>query len=393
MKKMDKLELMDKALNRVSFKEDMNSVMDEIVEMISSGYSRTAILEKISDQTEFPMELYDFARSRVSVRKKFSRWNRVWLDSYSCSYSTPEYIGTYRSERLRGSKLYDMGAGAGMQAIMFSSNSDVIAIERNEARTLMAQLNAIEYGTDLEIVGDDVFKYLEAGKVGRDSVIFSDPLRSRDSEGNVTLTPNIERMKNKLEPVTRKFVFDLPPRTPVSSIDKKNEAEFISSSGSLVRLTEYSSELAESQSAAVLFPSGRVFRGDRKEAEFPEGECPRYLALPDAAIVAAQLEYLMNDYSEFYRCDKDKRRLILGAKTEPDNEFPGDVYSVNGHGTIGQIKDMIAKEKPSKLFLRYSLEPGSYYSKVKELNPAPGSGEPLYVFHLQGGYFLCSRII
>lgn len=393
MNKTGKLEVLKKALGRVSAKNEMNDLMDGIVEMISGGFSRESVLKHISDQTEYPAELYDFARSRVSVRKKFSRWNRLWLDSYSCSYSTPEYVGKYRSGRLKGSKLYDMGSGAGMQAIMFSCNSDVIAIERNETRVAMAKLNAIEYGEEVEFVNMDVFKYLETGKVGSDAVVFSDPLRTRDSDGNIALTPDISLIKRKLDSVTKRFVFDLPPRTPVSAISLESEAEYISSSGSLVRLTEYSPKLAESQSSAVIFPSIRVFRGDRKKSDFTKGENPRYIAIPDAAVVAAQLSYLADDYGDFFRCDQDRRRLVLGTKREPDHYFPGDIYSVIAHGSIGQLREMIAKERPSRIYLRFALEPGSYYTKVNELNRNPGTGEPLYVFHLQDAYFLCSRII
>lgn len=392
MKMKGKAEVLSRALNRTSFRDDANSVMDDIIAMILEGYNRESILDKISGHTEYPFELYDFARSRVTVRRKFTQWNRLWFDSYSCSYSTPEYIGLYRSERLKGSKLFDLGSGAGMQAIMFSKFSDVSAVERNETRMMMASLNALEYRAKVDFSTADVFKFLDSGKIGTDSTIFSDPLRARDDSGNVTLTPDIELLKRKLEHVTGRFVFDLPPLTPVSSIGRENEAEYISSEGSLVRLTEYSKKIMESPSTAVMFPSGRVIRGERREAAFAENENPRYVAVPDVSLVASSLSYKVEDYGEFFLCHRDRRRLVLGSKREPDGEFPGDIYSVAGTGTMGQVKDMIKRERPSRIYLRYSVEPGQYYRIVNEMNPTPGSGDPLYIFHLQNGYTLSSKI-
>ncbi len=392
MRVKSKAVVLSKALNRTSFRDENNEVMDKIVDMILNGYNRESVLDRISDLTEFPFELYDFAKSRVTVRRKFSKWNRLWLDSYSCSYSTPEYVGKYRGERLRKSKMYDLGSGAGMQSIMFAGFSDVVAVERNTTRNLMANLNALEYAAKVDFRDSDAFKFIETGEIGTDATVFSDPLRVRDEAGSVTLLPDPDIMKKKLQHVTGRFVFDLPPLTPVETISIESEAEFISLNGSLVRLTEYSSKLAESQSTAVIFPSKRIVRGERKKHEFLSGDGPRYVCVPDVALVSAELTHLVEDYGEFFLGNRDRRRLILGSKREPDSEFPGDMFSVIGFGTIGQIRDMIKRERPSKLYLRYSVNPGEYYKIANQLNPVPGYGEPLYIFHLQNGYTLCSKM-
>lgn len=392
MKRDGKQELLENALRNVKSRNSLNSILDRIVESVSRGFARDIIVEEVGRENQFAEELFEFAKSRVSVKRKFSLWNRLWLDSYSASYSTPEYVGNYRSERLAGSKIVDLGSGAGMQSIMFSRSSHVTGLERDRTRTYMARLNALEYGKEIEFINTDIFSYLESGKVDHEAILFSDPLRSRDSNGNVKLTPDIREITSKFAGVTDSFVFDLPPRTPVDLIPSEDEAEYISLSGNLVRLTRYSNPLAKSQSTAVMFPSGRILRGDRRETEFPVGTNQKYISVPDVSIVSSKLEYMLDGFGEFNLLLRDHRRLVLGSTGEPARDFPGPVYMVVERGNIEDIRKKLHVEKPSKLYLRYSLDPENYYGEAGRLNASPGTGEPLYLFHLGDSYSLCSRI-
>ena len=61
--------------------------------------------------------VFDLAISRIRAESKFSNYEKIWLDSYSSRYSTPEIVASYRSERLKGNQIVDIGSGAGMQSI------------------------------------------------------------------------------------------------------------------------------------------------------------------------------------------------------------------------------------------------------------------------------------
>lgn len=384
--------LLTKISNNDGFRDQVNSTIESIMDKIERGESRNQILRRMKGETQYFSEEFELAISRLRCKKKFSRWNKIWLDSYSSSYSTPEVIGNYRSERLKGSRIIDLGAGAGMQSIMFSMNSDVTAVEIERSRTLMMDLNSREYSSTLKSLNEDVFKFLQNKTISSEDTVFSDPLRIRDSSGNITLSPDLTLLRKRIVDLTDKYVFDLPPLTGVNSIDVRNEAEYISVDRTLSRLSEYSSRLAENQSSAVLLPERRIFSGERRNVQFESGTDPHFLSIPDVALVSAHLLYKAMDYGSFFLCSEDKRRVILGSSAEPQEDFPGEVYEIIFTGSYEEIRDKISELRPKKVLLRYSISSEEYYRTVSELNIRPGDGESCYIFHFDSNFALCFRI-
>ncbi|WP_061950475.1 hypothetical protein [Acidiplasma cupricumulans] len=95
----------------------INNEIDNIANDITSGYDLKFIKKKY-DYKNIDL-LYEFAHYRILNAHKFSKSSRLFFDKYASMYSTPEIIGDYRGEKLKGSEIIDIGSGAGMQAIFF----------------------------------------------------------------------------------------------------------------------------------------------------------------------------------------------------------------------------------------------------------------------------------
>ncbi|EQD70293.1 methyltransferase, partial [mine drainage metagenome] len=136
----------DEILNDSRMLEEANSEVNMIAEQIRRGYSvkNVSVDQKYGQLREF---LFSVAMSRIKAEGKFSRYDRIWLDEYSASYSTPEIVGKYRAGRIRSRKIFDLGAGACMQAIILAEHNEVVAIEEDPLRANLGRLNSIAYGS------------------------------------------------------------------------------------------------------------------------------------------------------------------------------------------------------------------------------------------------------
>ena len=125
-------------LNDENYAIKINNEINNIVNLIGNGYDKNTLSKRYSKNFEF---LYEFAKSRIKIKNKFSGYKFLFMDYYSSMYSTPEIIGKYRSEKLKDNDIVDIGAGSGMQSIMLSLNSDVTGIEKDRSRYLMSNIN------------------------------------------------------------------------------------------------------------------------------------------------------------------------------------------------------------------------------------------------------------
>ncbi|EQD31940.1 methyltransferase, partial [mine drainage metagenome] len=180
----------------------------------------------------------------------------MWLDPYSARYSTPENVAMYRSERLSGNQIIDIGSGAGMQSIFFSKNSKVIGLEINKTRNLMSNLNAEAFAWNKPTFIRGDFNDLKITDF-EEPIIFSDPLRpvlESERETN-SLSPNPESIYDSYGEISENFVFDLPPQMERNKIKFTNfESEYISVNGVLNRFTIYLGNLIKKRFSAVMLP-------------------------------------------------------------------------------------------------------------------------------------------
>ncbi|MGC8506070.1 MAG: hypothetical protein ACP5NK_05115 [Thermoplasmata archaeon] len=377
-------------------RERNDEILDSIMDQIISGSGRYKILK----ETGLPDDLLDtymeIAKARLHVKGKFSRWNRIWIDKYASMYSTPEIIGVYRARRLKDYSIVDIGAGAGLQAVMFSLFTDVTAIERVKERFEMSLLNAQIYKSD-RFTGLNMNFPFDDGSIRIDqySLIFSDPLRTESSvpRSLSSLSPSPLDLIGKYGDATRNFVFDLPPRMNSSEIGMDGEIEYISIDGVLARLTYYSRSLSVSSRRAVLLPEGRVITGSAGRVSFNTAEKPMsFIYVPDIAIVRADLIHEISAIEQMIMISEDQRRLVLTSDIDLGRDFPGAKYTTI---SVCGKDDLLARLKEAdagRVFMRFRInDSGEYYGMKNRLERELTGREDIYLFRHKMEFILAKK--
>ena len=385
----DEINILEKCLLDSDYLFKTNSEVDRLVNLRMAGYNKlTKSSKKKKKEADYLMKI---ASLRLRARRRYSLWNRLWFDEYTIMYSTPEYAGKYRSERLKGNTIHDLGAGSGMQSVMFSMHSEVTGVEENRERTLMAQLNAKAYGSKAKFLNIDAIEYISSGGIDSNDIVFSDPVRLRNKNG-WNLVPDPELIQKRLTGICDNICFDLPPRTPVDKIPMECEAEYMSFNGNIVRLTRYQGKIVEAESTAVILPEGITVSGKRKKW-FPEpGDSGRYVCIPDPAVVSSHLLYTINEYGEFHLGDMDERRMLLLSQSIPTKGFPGSVYEVLVSGGIEDMRKVCMEMHPRQLIPRFNLPDFEYYHFIGTIMPDKSDGPPLYLHKMKSKYLAAVKI-
>ncbi|GGM72932.1 methyltransferase [Thermogymnomonas acidicola] len=368
-------------------RESTDALINDIVRMIDEGHQREQIERQVKHR-HFGL-LFQLARGRISARKRFTRWDRVYLDEYSSSFSTPELPGMYRGRRLQGKSIADIGCGAGMQAIFFSlGHCRVTAVEKDPLRYTLALLNSLAYRAKVDVVHSD-YASLDPGRIEAD-VVFSDPLRPREEGVRTmgTLLPSPLALMDFFG--QRDYAFDLPPQMRWDNIPVDGEKEYISVDGELNRLTLYTGSLALSGSSAVMLPQGRVIRGDPGEVGLEAiREAGRYVYVPDPAVVHARLLHTVPGISDMRVLESGPRRLVLTSDTEYSG-FPGKAYM-----RISGSSDMVERLRENnigRVFVRFSSSPGENYSEKMRIEREIRGEGTAYIFKDGSGPFAAVEI-
>jgi|GEM_PF-1408311 hypothetical protein len=373
---------------------DANLEVNRIAEQIRGGYSiKNAHFDpRYSDVRDF---IFSVARSRIRVEDKFSLFDRIWLDEYSASYSTPEIIGKYRAGRVRSRKIIDFGSGACMQAIMFSEHNDVTAIEEDPLRANLGRLNAKAYSCrNLRIVTGDVNTYISKPEQD-DITVFSDPLRlsGREEKTFETLRPNPLSIIRDLGSRVSGYVIDLPPLFPEKNIKLTGEREYISLNGRISRFSLYSEDLSRCERSAVILPASRRIEGVRDKLPYQHAEKPgRFLVVPDPALTYAELVNAAFDPSKFSEFTKDNRRLVLTTDIMPRDPMSCELFEVLGSSNESETRKEIEKLKPSRVIPRFPLDPEEYYQFARSLVDPLWVGESIYLFRNDNEIVLAKKV-
>lgn len=376
-------------------REVANSYIDSLIMLIREGRDEKE-LKKEAFAAPITFEgAYEVAKARISVDSKFSKWNSLWLDSYSASYSTPEIVGNYRANRIGYSELVDLGCGAGLQSIFFANWSRVTAIEVSPLRTAMAKLNFLAYERSAErILNADYTSVIDGLKIGPQTVVFSDPLRPKaETERTLgTLLPSPDVVRKLLAGKTERFVFDLPPQMRWSNIPLEGEKEYISVSGSLNRLTVYQGDLASDNTSAVMLPRNSKVSGNPKEHEWDVSDNPgKFILLPDPSLLYSKLAYQLKGLGDYKIYDQDNRRMVLTSEEKPDSFFPGEVFEVNDVTDWDNLTKTLKGLGSGRVIPRYQIAPENYY-KLREVLEKGLSGDiEIYIFKKGNEFTLASK--
>ncbi len=375
-------------INDNNFYIKVNESVDDIVNLIDSGLPEKKILENYKKNGKF---LYTFAKNRIKVRKKFTKYNRLFLDDYAARYSTPETVGLYRSGRLASSDIVDIGSGAGMQSIMFSYNSQVEGVEVDRNRYLMSILNKKAYDSNPEFINGDAFDI----KINfREKLIFSDPLRPESAKLRSfdELIPD-PRSILKLAGAYRGYVFDLPPQIGRDKIVLKGEREYISVSGNLNRLTLYSDDISQDEYSAVMLPENiRISGSYRNYNESPQiiPSGSDYLYVPDISIIYAGLvnKILKDDFIPVYI---DARRIVFSGNIYY-KEFPGEVFKIINNAKYEELEKVLKMLNAKNIYFRFGIDPEYYYKFKNSLEKSLEGEKNVYIFKNDENYILAIKM-
>ncbi len=365
-----------KLLNDDGYLTNINKQIDDIVIYLEKGYDSSTVKRKIRHKN-FGL-LYNMARSRIKIKNKFSLYDHIFMDNYSARYSTPEIVGIYRSLKLKGSTIIDIGSGAGMQSIFFGMNSNVTGIEKDKTRYLFSMLNKKSYNSDAEFINSDFFDCkIEAD----DAVIFSDPLRpERASERKMDdLIPSPENILLHLNNISG-YAFDIPPQMQWKNINISGEREYISINGNINRLTIYSESISKNNTTAVMLPENKTITGtpEKFDAVIEKYRNEKFIYWADISLVYSNLVYMVNDPS-FRHVYHDRRRIIFSSDVFIDNFF-GRKFRVLETSNQSNLVEKLRKVNASRVYFVYSIETSDYYM-VKNYIEQKLSGElKIYVF-------------
>ncbi len=393
----DWIKLLNRVIKNDDFKEQKNAEIERCMELIRQGVGRNDIQAKIGKGKTESDILYELARSRISTSSKYSMWNRLWLDHYLSSYSTPEIVCKYRSGRIKDSRVIDVGTGSGMQAIFMSQTNDkTISIDIKPERSKMAQLNSMEYDArNLKFLTGDAYNLSESFEIDENTVIFSDPERPPTTMERTMkqLIPSPENLIRVFGGRTRNFVFDLPPQMKMSSIGIEGEKEYLSVDGQLNRLTLYCGDLAEEEVSATVLPSNYRITGKPEEIEFPsEPEITSIIAVPDVAIAYA---LLLGKLSEDYPITpswRDNRRTVFSTE-EHMKGFPGYQYRVLSRVDGSNVNRELKRLDSSRVFPRFLIKDSEYYEIKRKWEEGLNGTNDIYVFRNGEIYFLCEEVV
>lgn len=372
-----------------------NLYLDSLVEEIRNGRSEKSLKNSIERGPLTFEGAFEVAKARIAVSEKFSMSNRLWLDYYSASYSTPEVVGKYRASRLEGCEIFDIGCGAGMQSIFFAENNDVTGVEISPLRVAMAKLNASVYGHKLRrIINADYASVIDNLEINSETVVFSDPLRPSTEVARTleSLVPSPIVLRNLLSPKTEKYVFDLPPQMRWENISLSGEKEYISIEGSINRLTLYQGKLAKSEASAVILPKGGKLSGELGGDSFLLTDEPEEMIyMPDPALIYSGLLHKLQRMGSFKLLSKDKRRVLLTADSNGAAYFPGDVFHYLEFSNEDKLTETLQKLDCGKVVLRFHLPPEEYYKIKGDIEAQLSGSKELYIFKHHSRFLICEK--
>ncbi len=385
---MNLYNFLNKLIESEKYYECIDNEINEIVELIHMGHSPESIKKTHRNNFDY---LFEFAKSRIKIADKFSKYNRLFMDYYSSMYSTPEIIGKYRAKKLAGNKIIDAGSGAGMQDIMLSEYSMVTGVEIDRNRYLMACLNGIPYNSRATFLRGDFFS------INNDFsgyVLFSDPLRPVNSIEKIFLkfSPNPQEILH-VKPKVSGYVLDLPPHMEWKNIPLKGEKEYISIKGALNRLTLYSPSISKNISTAVVLPENIIITGEPEDFKTKvenNVQIGSYIYVPDISITYAKLLHLVvhPDWTPVYL---DSRRQIFSGNSF-EKSFPGKEYSVVDYSNNLEITSLLHSIDAGKVFFRFSMKPEETYRYKNSIEKELSGSKNIYIFKGPDKYIIAEEI-
>ena len=369
---------------------DLENCVNKATELIRRGYKKRRIVEVMEDIGCNPLESYEIANCRIKIKDKFSKKN-LYFDTYGLRYSTPEIIGRYRANRIRGYRIADVSCGVGMQAIFYSfTNEKILCVDIDARRIEYARKNAQVYGrNNIQFVVGDSFSEHIYNMAKEYDIIFSDPARKeKERERRLeNLMPSPLKIIEKYG--NRDYIFDLPPQITQDKIPSGWEKEYISLNGKIKRLTAYTGTLYEVDRRAVSLPTGAMLKSDSQEEFTKKMEFSNYIYIVDESVYYARLlGELERKYPSLWYVVTGKRRTLASSTNLIRSPFLRPFKILFFSDDFNEIIFFLKREGYGKITLRLNVSPERYWKIRKKIEEKLNGQKKASLFKIDDNYLV-----
>ncbi len=232
---------------------------------------------------------------RQQAVTKFRRASDMFFTRAALEQTSSEIIANYRAARFFKAgfqQIIDLGCGIGGDALALAAGADVIAIDRDQIRLMMARQNARVNGRASRFY--PLLADLQELAPIAGQALFFDPAR-RDESGR--RLKSVELYKPPLSLISRwqarvpQAAVKISPGVDYNEIPPEAEIEFISLSGAVKEAVLWYGDLAHgSARRATLLPGGHTLTSAEHPGDpVPVTEPASYLYEPDGAVIRAHL--------------------------------------------------------------------------------------------------------
>ena len=241
----------------------------------------------------------EMALLRQRAERKFSRAAEMFFTRDGLEQATAEPVAAHRAARFAAAgarTVADLGCGIGSDALALAgAGADVVAIDRDPLRLLMAKANAAVYGLTerLALVQADL---LALPPLPVDAFFF-DPGRragggprgapSRRLHTGAAYQPPLS-LFDAWRQIVPQGAAKVSPGIDYAELPADVEVEIVSLAGEVKEAVLWCGELRTAARRATLLPGGHTLSGDAGESA-PVAAPRAYLYEPDGAVIRAHL--------------------------------------------------------------------------------------------------------
>lgn len=295
----------------------------EAAEALAAGRSELAVIEALRRRLtpEQARAVLALVEGRRAASAKFSDAGRLYVDRESAEQATSETVARHTAARFEGAtRIADLGAGAGGDALALAEVAPVVAVDRDPGRLALLAANADVRGLAgrIEAVEASVGEVALPDDV---DAAWLDPAR-RDARGR-TLDP--ERWSPPLSEALRiasRFAragIKVAPGIDHAAVPAGAEVEFISLEGTLVEAVIWLGVAVTAPRRATVLPDGASIAGQPDTGATPVAAPGRYLYDLDPSVGRASLVDLVAPAIEAWRIDE--QIAYLSGDTPHDSPF------------------------------------------------------------------------
>lgn len=320
-------------------------------------------------------------------------------------FSTPKEAALHRAERLKCSRLAEIGSGVAAQTIAFSLRcGKVLGIEINPLSLKIARDNIKKAeAKNIELIEGDALDEDLIKKVEEfmPEIIFCDTQRPERSKRTLSdIKPNIFALIEKYSKITDKIAIEIPPYT--NDIEKLSykfplEKEFISIDGKLNRLTLYFGSLKTCEISVIEAKTEEKISGSPKKVDENKmilSEIPRtgkYLGVINPAISISGMTANLCEKMDSKLISLEDKEYLISDKIQK-TAF-AEYYKILSSSDKNKknISKKLIELKAKHAVIRYKISPEDYWKERKELEKGLEGLKTVHLFKCKDKIVFCEK--